>query len=44
MLAWLVDDMVTQQLVMDISEASKRIQHLVGSIKDYTNMDQGEGK
>ncbi len=43
-LKWLVDNMVTEQLVSDIAEASKRIQALVGSIKNYTHMDQGGGK
>ncbi len=43
-LKWIVDNMVTEQLVSDISEASKRIQNLVGSIKNYTHMDQGGGK
>lgn len=43
-LKWIVDNMVTEQLVSDITEASKRIQTLVGSIKDYTHMDQGGGK
>jgi signal transduction histidine kinase len=41
---WLVNNMVTEQLVIDISEASTRIQSLVGSIKDYTHMDQGGSK
>jgi signal transduction histidine kinase len=41
---WLVNNLVTEKLVMDISEASKRISTLVGSIKNYTHMDRGVGK
>ncbi|WP_460982858.1 sensor histidine kinase [Spirosoma fluminis] len=41
---WLVNNLVTQNLVKDISEASKRISTLIGSIKDYTHMDRGVGK
>jgi len=41
---WLVDNLVTEKLVRDISEASKRISTLVGSIKNYTHMDRGSGK
>ncbi len=41
---WLVNNLVTEKLVMDISEASKRISTLVGSIKNYTHMDRGAGK
>lgn len=41
---WLVNNLVTEKLVMDISEASKRISTLVGSIKNYTHMDRGTGK
>ncbi|WP_461092947.1 ATP-binding protein [Spirosoma gilvum] len=41
---WLVNNLVTEDLVSDISEASKRISTLVGSIKNYTHMDRGAGK
>ncbi|WP_420150791.1 sensor histidine kinase [Spirosoma sp.] len=41
---WLVNNLVTEKLVLDISEASKRISTLVGSIKNYTHMDRGVGK
>ncbi|MVM40605.1 cyclic nucleotide-binding domain-containing protein [Spirosoma sp. HMF3257] len=41
---WLVNNLVTERLVLDISEASKRISTLVGSIKNYTHMDRGVGK
>ncbi|RIV18704.1 GHKL domain-containing protein [Fibrisoma montanum] len=41
---WLVNNLVTEKLVMDISEASKRISTLVGSIKNYTHMDRGAGR
>ncbi|OIN57969.1 ATP-binding protein [Arsenicibacter rosenii] len=43
-LDWLVTNLVTEKLVLDISDASGRIQTLVGSIKNYTYMDRGEGK
>lgn len=43
-LAWLVNNLVTEKLVMDISEASKRISTLVNSIKNYTHMDRGGSK
>ena len=42
--AWLVNNLVTEKLVLDISEASKRISTLIGSIKNYTHMDRGGGK
>jgi len=42
--SWLVNNLVIEKLVMDISEASKRISTLVGSIKNYTHMDRGAGK
>ncbi|WP_020600983.1 sensor histidine kinase [Spirosoma panaciterrae] len=41
---WLVNNLVTENLVFDISEASRRISTLVGSIKNYTHMDRGVGK
>ena len=41
---WLVNNLVIEKLVMDISEASKRISALVGSIKNYTHMDRGAGR
>ncbi|WP_080054089.1 sensor histidine kinase [Spirosoma aerolatum] len=41
---WLVNNLVTENLVFDISEASRRISTLVGSIKNYTHMDRGAGK
>ena len=43
-IGWLVNNLVIEKLVMDISEASKRISTLVGSIKNYTHMDRGAGK
>ena len=43
-MGWVVDNLVTEKLVLDISEASKRISTLVGSIKNYTQMDRGSGK
>ncbi|UFH54009.1 Crp/Fnr family transcriptional regulator [Spirosoma sp. KNUC1025] len=41
---WIVNNLVTEKLVLDISEASKRIATLVGSIKNYTHMDRGAAK
>ncbi len=41
---WLVNNLVTEKLVSDIGEASKRIGTLTGSIKNYTHMDRGGGK
>ena len=41
---WIVNNLVTEKLVSDISEASKRISTLIGSIKNYTHMDRGMGK
>ena len=41
---WLVNNLVTEKLVLEINEASKRISTLVGSIKNYTHMDRGTGK
>ena len=41
---WLVNNLVTENLVLEISEASKRISTLVSSIKNYTHMDRGVGK
>ena len=43
-LNWLVNNLVAEKLVLDISEASKRISTLVSSIKNYTHMDRGVGK
>ncbi|MBD2753161.1 ATP-binding protein [Spirosoma validum] len=41
---WIVNNLVTEKLVLDIGEASKRIAMLVNSIKNYTHMDRGGGK
>lgn len=41
---WIVNNLVTEKLVSDISEASKRIATLINSIKNYTHMDRGGGK
>lgn len=41
---WLVNNLVTEKLVSDIGEASKRIATLIDSIKNYTQMDRGVGK
>ncbi|UHG91843.1 ATP-binding protein [Spirosoma oryzicola] len=41
---WLVNNLVTEKLVKEISDASKRIATLINSIKEYTHMDRGAGK
>jgi signal transduction histidine kinase len=41
---WIVNNLVTEKLVSDIGEASKRIATLIDSIKNYTHMDRGGGK
>lgn len=41
---WLSERFVTQKLVSDIEEASKRINTLVCSVKGYTHMDQAPEK
>ncbi|GAB3314861.1 ATP-binding protein [Larkinella ripae] len=43
-LNWLVNNLVTERLVNDIEEASKRIALLVNAIKSYTHMDRGTGR
>lgn len=39
-LGWLNQVMTTEKLVMEIEDASQRINDLVGSVKSYTHMDQ----
>jgi signal transduction histidine kinase len=41
---WVNNNLITEKMVMDIEEASRRIAHLVGAIKTFTHMDQGQGK
>jgi signal transduction histidine kinase len=43
-LNWLVNNLVTERLVTDIGEASKRIAILVNAVKSYTHMDRGTGR
>jgi signal transduction histidine kinase len=43
-LGWLVNNLVTEKLVLDIGDASTRIATLVGSIKSYTHMDRGTSR
>ena len=40
---WIHKNLVTERLVDDIEEASRRIGQLVGSVKTFTHMDQGNG-
>ncbi|GAA4412008.1 ATP-binding protein [Nibrella viscosa] len=43
-LGWIVSNLVTEKLVIEIAEASQRISGLVGAIKSYSHMDRGSGK
>jgi signal transduction histidine kinase len=43
-LNWLVNNLITERLVNDIEEASKRIALLIDAIKSYTHMDRGIGR
>jgi signal transduction histidine kinase len=41
---WINSNMITEKMVVDIEEASKRIADLVGAVKNFTHMDQGHDK
>jgi len=41
---WINSNLVTDKMVTDIEEASKRIADLVSSVKTFTHMDQGHDK
>lgn len=41
---WINTNLVTERMVTDLEEASKRIAQLVSSIKVFTHMDQGNAK
>ena len=41
---WINNNLVTEKMVMDIEAASRRIAELVGAVKNFTHMDQGNGK
>ncbi|GAB3919929.1 sensor histidine kinase [Mucilaginibacter myungsuensis] len=41
---WINNNLVTEKIVIDIDEASRRIASLVGAVKNFTHMDQGHGK
>lgn len=41
---WMVDNLVTEKMVGEIADASKRISDLVGSVKNYTHMDRSQDK
>jgi len=41
---WINSNMITEKMVIDIEEASKRIADLVGAVKNFTHMDQGHDK
>lgn len=41
---WMNNQLITEKMVTDIVEASQRISKLVGSVKNFTHMDQGHDK
>ena len=41
---WINNNLVTERMVNDIQDASKRIEKLVGAIKNFTHMDRGYDK
>jgi signal transduction histidine kinase len=41
---WINSNLVTEKMVMDIEDASRRIADLVGAVKNFTHIDQGHGK
>jgi signal transduction histidine kinase len=41
---WINSNLVTERMVTDIEEASKRIATLVSSVKTFTHMDQGRDR
>ncbi len=41
---WMVNNLVTEKMVAEIADASKRISDLVGSVKNYTHMDRSQDK
>ncbi|WP_266366386.1 ATP-binding protein [Tellurirhabdus rosea] len=43
-LNWLCNNLMTEALVNEITDASGRIATLIGAIKSYTHMDRGIGK
>ena len=42
--SWLTGNLVTEKMVQEIGNASKRISELVGSVKNYTHMDRSTDK
>jgi signal transduction histidine kinase len=43
-LNWINTNLVTERMVQDIREASRRIFDLISAVKNFTHMDQGKGK
>ncbi|MGD1840331.1 MAG: sensor histidine kinase [Thermonemataceae bacterium] len=41
---WVANNLITEKIVMEIEEASKRIAHLINSIKSYSHMDRATDK
>jgi signal transduction histidine kinase len=42
--SWISSNLVTEKMVQEIGDASKRISDLVGSVKNYTHMDRSNDK
>jgi signal transduction histidine kinase len=40
---WLHNTLVMERMVSDIEDSSRRIAELIGSVKKFTHMDQGQG-
>jgi signal transduction histidine kinase len=43
-IGWMTSNLVTEKMVQEIGNASKRISDLVGSVKNYTHMDRSSDK
>lgn len=43
-MTWISNNLLTEKMITDIQEASRRISSLVGSVKNYTHMDRGSEK
>ncbi len=43
-ISWVCNNLMTEKMITDIQEASRRISALVGSVKNYTHMDRGSDK
>ncbi|HEX2900187.1 MAG TPA: ATP-binding protein, partial [Bacteroidia bacterium] len=43
-IGWIVSNLITEKMVNEIADASKRISELVGSVKHYTHMDRSNDR